>query len=117
MSNLWVSADGSWGCNEVKQFDTKNWKDKDWERLDGEPDSAKLAFAKYITRKRDKQAKKAKKVSEYSKIFDAQFPEVRTFILGNDGSISEEAGKCECGCGLPRVTNLSNPKNWGHYKP
>lgn len=78
MSNLWVSADGSWGCNEVATFDTKNWKDKDWERLDGEPDSAKLAFAKYITRKRDKQAKKRLRN-------ELQTMPVRTFIIEPEG--------------------------------
>lgn len=75
--DLWVSADGSWGCNEVATFDTTNWKDKDWERLDGECDSAKLAFAKYITRKRDKQAKKRA-------LNSWQGMEVRTFIINED---------------------------------
>lgn len=78
MKDLWVSADGSWGVNEVKQFDTTNWKDKDWDRLDGEPDSHKLGFAKYITRKRNKQAKK-RLINEW------QFGPVRTFIIGDDG--------------------------------
>ena len=85
MKNLWVSADGSWGVNEVKKFDTTNWLDKDWDRLDAECDRDKLALAKYITRKRNKQAKKAQKAQEWCNSFDAQFPEVRTFIIGPDG--------------------------------
>jgi len=83
--DLWVSADGSWGVNEVKKFDTTNWQDKDWDRLDEECDSLKLALAKYITRKRNKQAKKQAKAQEWCKAFDAQFPDVRTFIIGEDG--------------------------------
>jgi hypothetical protein len=83
--DLWVSADGSWGVNTVKKFDTTNWLDKDWDRLDAECDRDKLKLAKYITRKRDKQAKKAGEAQEWASSFDAQFPEVRTFIIGPDG--------------------------------
>lgn len=90
--DLWVSADGSWGLSSFKKFDTTNWRDNDWDRLDSEPDSEKLAFAKYITRKRDKQAKKLAKsiirdyeAQQWCSAFDAQFPEVRTFIIGPDG--------------------------------
>jgi hypothetical protein len=85
MKNLWVSADGSWGVNEVKKFDTTNWQDKDWDRLDEECDSLKLSFAKYITRKRNKQAKK-KLISEL------QSMDIRTFIIGEDGSVTEDNG-------------------------
>ena len=83
MKDLWVSADGSWGVNEVKKFDTTNWQDKDWDRLDAECDRDKLALAKYITRKRNKQAKK-------KLINGLQGMEVRTFIIGEDGSVTEE---------------------------
>lgn len=90
MKNLWVSADGSWGVNEVKKFDTTNWQDKDWDRLDAECDRDKLKLAKYITRKRDKQAKKLAEsiIRDFDATisdFDAMFPEVRTFIIGPDG--------------------------------
>ena len=85
MKDLWVSADGSWGVNEVKKFDTTNWLDKDWDRLDAECDRDKLKLAKYITRKRNKQAKKAQGAQEWCSAFDAQFPEVRTFIIRPDG--------------------------------
>jgi hypothetical protein len=85
MKDLWVSADGSWGVNQVKKFDTTNWLDKDWDRLDAECDRDKLKLAKYITRKRDKQAKKNREAQEWCGSFDAQFPEVRTFIIGEDG--------------------------------
>jgi hypothetical protein len=90
MKDLWVSADGSWGVNQVKKFDTTNWLDKDWDRLDAECDRDKLKLAKYITRKRDKQAKKfweleAQALADRASSFDAQFPEVRTFIIGEDG--------------------------------
>lgn len=83
--DLWVSADGSWGVNQVKKFDTTNWLDKDWDRLDAECDRDKLKLAKYITRKRNKQAKRAREVQEWTSPFDLQFPEVRTFIIGPDG--------------------------------
>lgn len=88
MKDLWVSADGSWGMNEVKKFNTTNWRDNDWDRLDSEPDSDKLAFAKYITRKRNKQAKKLAE----SIIRDYQEIPVRTFIIGSDGKIAEDFG-------------------------
>jgi hypothetical protein len=80
MKDLWVSADGSWGVNEIKKFDTTNWQDKDWDRLDGECDSNKLALAKYITRKRNKQAKKASDLIDRFLTMD-----VRTFIISEDG--------------------------------
>jgi hypothetical protein len=80
MKDLWVSADGSWGMNEVKKFDTTNWLDKDWDRLDAECDRDKLKLAKYITRKRDKQAKKTQAL-----IDGLQTMEVRTFIISEDG--------------------------------
>ena len=83
--DLWVSADGSWGVNQVKKFDTTNWRDNDWDRLDAECDRDKLALAKYITRKRNKQAKKSTEAQEWCSAFDAMFPEVRTFIIGPDG--------------------------------
>lgn len=100
MKNLWVSADGSWGVNEVKRFDTTNWHDNDWDRLDGECDADKLAFAKYITRKRNKQAKKLAE----SIIRDYQTIDVRTFIIGSDGKIAENlpSDTCPCGCTDPR---------------
>jgi hypothetical protein len=95
MKDLWVSADGSWGVNQVKKFDTTNWLDKDWDRLDAECDRDKLKLAKYITRKRNKQAKRAQEAQEWTSRFnpdgwpvdpfDLQFPEVRTFIIGPDG--------------------------------
>jgi hypothetical protein len=85
MKDLWVSADGSWGVNQVKKFDTTNWLDKDWDRLDAECDRDKLKLAKYITRKRNKQAKRAQEAQAWCGSFDAQFPEVRTFIIGEDG--------------------------------
>lgn len=89
--DLWVSADGSWGLSSFKKFDTTNWRDNDWDRLDSEPDSEKLAFAKYITRKRDKQAKKLAKsiIRDYEAM--ASMP-IRTFIIGEDGSIAEDFG-------------------------
>ena len=80
MKDLWVSADGSWGVNEVKKFDTTNWEDKDWDRLDAECDRDKLALAKYITRKRNKQAKKTQAFIDGYQAID-----VRTFIIGPDG--------------------------------
>lgn len=91
--NLWVSADGSWGVNEVKKFDTTNWQDKDWDRLDAECDRDKLALAKYITRKRNKQAKKstelARKLSDW-RSDPALATYTRTFIIGDDGKVTEE---------------------------
>lgn len=81
--DLWVSADGSWGVNQVKKFDTTNWLDKDWDRLDAECDRDKLKLAKYITRKRDKQAKKAQEARNFCALADEI--EVRTFIIGPDG--------------------------------
>jgi hypothetical protein len=85
--DLWVSADGSWGVNKVEKFDTTNWQDKDWDRLDAECDSLKLSLAKYITRKRNRQAKKVQALVD-----GFQATEVRTFIIGNDGSIIEDNG-------------------------
>lgn len=83
MKDLWVSADGSWGVNEVKKFDTTNWQDKDWDRLDGECDHDKLKFAKYITRKRNKQAKKSGNLDQFLR--DALDIDIRTFIISEDG--------------------------------
>lgn len=100
MKDLWVSADGSWGVNEVKKFDTTNWQDNDWDRLDGACDAEKLSLAKYITRKRNKQAKKLAE----SIIRDCQSIPIRTFIIGPDGKVAEglPSSLCPCGCTDPR---------------
>jgi hypothetical protein len=78
--NLYVSAYGTWGTEQVELFDTTNWRDKDWDKLDAASDFDKLSFAKYITRKRDKQAKKARALIE-----DFLSIDVRTFIIDEDG--------------------------------
>lgn len=78
--NLYVSVYGTWGTEQVEMFDTTNWQDKDWDKLDAEGDFTKLDFAKYITRKRNKQAKRARDLlAEMSQI------EIRTFIIDEDG--------------------------------
>jgi SRSO17 transposase len=78
--NLYVSVYGTWGTEEVQMFDTTNWLDKDWDKLDAEGDFDKLPFAKYITRKRNKQAKRARDmIAQMSQV------EIRTFIIDEDG--------------------------------
>jgi hypothetical protein len=78
--NLYVSEYGSWGTERVELFDTTNWTDKDWEKLDGELDHAKLDLARYITRKRNKQAKRVRDL-----LAAASQIEIRTFIIDEDG--------------------------------
>jgi hypothetical protein len=78
--NLYVSEYGNWGTEKVGMFDTTNWLDKDWEKLDGELDHAKLDFARYITRKRNKQAKRIRDITALAGQID-----VRTFIIDADG--------------------------------
>ena len=77
MSNLlWVAPDGSYGTGRVKMFDTTNWLEKDWQRLDEACDSDKQVFARYISRKRNKQAKRVQEIVEGAKRI-----EVRTIII------------------------------------
>lgn len=78
--NLYVSVYGTWGTEQVEMFDTTNWLDKDWDKLDAENDFNKLNFAKYITRKRNKQAKKLRDITALASQID-----VRTFIIDEDG--------------------------------
>jgi SRSO17 transposase len=78
--NLYVSVYGTWGTEQVEMFDTTNWLDKDWDKLDAEGDFDKLPFAKYITRKRNKQAERARDlIAQMSQV------EIRTFIIDEDG--------------------------------
>lgn len=84
-SKMFVTAYGTWGMEEFQVFNVDNWTEKDFDKLDAESDYNKLELARKITRKRNKQAKKAKKAQEWCNAFDAQFPEVRTFIIGEDG--------------------------------
>lgn len=78
--DLWVSEDGSWGLSEVKRFDSSQWAGEDFDALDEACDYDKLKVAKRIDKKYRKQAE------EYAKrFFSTQFPEVRTFIYGDNG--------------------------------
>ncbi len=86
-NGLWVSVDGSWGNGEIQLFDTKHWLDEDWEHLDEAADAEKLLVARYITRKRNKQAKKTAEI-----IAGARLLEVRTIILsGNENGLDKNA--------------------------
>lgn len=77
--NLYVSAYGTWGTEQVELFDTTNWQDKDWDKLDAEADFDKLDLARRITRKRDKQARKRL-------IDELQASPIQTYVIGEDGT-------------------------------
>ena len=128
MSKLWVSEDGSWGVNKVKTFDTANWQDEDWDQLDAECDSLKLKFAKYVTRKRDKQAtkRKAKRDALVKGILDLSRAEADLETQAIiDGAMRKEThtlifdsnGNKSCACGLPEVIDFEDPSTWGPFKP
>jgi hypothetical protein len=92
--DLWVTADGTWGTNGIKRFDTTNWQPEDWDRLDNEMDWLKLDLATKITKKRNKQAQE-------KLINDLQQIPIRTFIIGTDGSLAEEERAFNCPSGDP----------------
>lgn len=46
--DLWVSEDGSYGTGLINFFDTTDWTNKDFDRLDRASDSDKLDVARDI---------------------------------------------------------------------
>lgn len=75
---LWVAKDGSYGTGLVKTFNTTYWREKDWVRLDEAYDADKASFAKYITRKRNRQAEKVAEI-----IARAERIDVRTIVISS----------------------------------
>lgn len=94
-SKLFVTEYGTWGMEHFEIFETDNWKEKDFDRLDEASDFDKLALARKITAKRDNQA--------YKRILDSlNAMPIRTFIIGEDGSVSEEEARAfNCPSGDP----------------
>jgi hypothetical protein len=91
---LWVSYDGSWGTGEVQLFDTTNWVAEDWDRLDEAGDFDKLLTARHITRKRNKQARKARLIQEEAEriMAGARLLEIRTIIIdGYENGLDDNA--------------------------
>lgn len=93
-SKLFVTEYGSWGMEHFEIFDTTHWREKDFDRLDAESDFDKLALARKITKKRNKQAQE-------KLINDLQQIPIRTFIIGTDGSLTEEEKAFNCPSGDP----------------
>ena len=50
--DLWVSDEGTYGCNQIVLIDTTGWTDEDWETLEHSSDWHRMGTAIEIAEKR-----------------------------------------------------------------
>lgn len=78
---FWVSLDGSYGFG-VQTFNTDDWTEEDFERIEEAHDDDRLIVAQAVDAKRKKQRLKAKQL-----IRNAQSLPVRWFVIDDRGVV------------------------------
>lgn len=78
---FWVALDGSYGFG-VQTFNTDNWSEADFERVEEAHDSDRLIIAQAVDAKRKKQRLKAKQL-----VRRAEEVDVRWFVIDDKGVV------------------------------
>jgi hypothetical protein len=83
--SMWVSEDGSYGSGNIVFINTDDWTKDDYNSLDEASDSDKYPLAIGITKMREAQVHTDGKSFTDLYFPDSEFPDVRVFIINNDG--------------------------------
>lgn len=78
---FWVALDGSYGFG-VQTFNTDDWTERDFDRIELAHDDDRLIVAQAVDAKRKKQRMKAKQL-----IRRAEDAEVRWFVIDDKGVV------------------------------
>ena len=78
---FWVSVDGSYGFG-VQTFNTDNWSEKDFDRIEEAYDQDRLIIAQAVDAKRKKERMLAKRF-----IQQVEEMTVRHFVVDEDGVV------------------------------
>jgi hypothetical protein len=76
---FWVGVDGSYGFG-VQTFNTDNWSEKDFDRIEMASDTDRLIIAQAVDAKRKKERMMARRFIE-----SVETMEVRHFYIDEDG--------------------------------
>ena len=79
--SFWVSTSGDYGFG-VQTFNTDNWSEKDFDRIEQAHDSDRLIIAQAVDAKRKKERMMAKRFIE-----SVERMEVRHFYIDGDGVV------------------------------
>lgn len=80
-NKFWVGVDGSYGFG-VQTFNTDNWTEKDFDRIEDANDADRLIIAQAVDAKRKKERMLAERF-----IQSVQTIEVRHFLVDEDGVV------------------------------
>jgi hypothetical protein len=79
--SFWVGVDGSYGFG-VQTFNTDNWSEKDFDRIEMAQDRDRLIIAQAVDAKRKKERMMARRFIE-----SVERMEVRHFYIDGDGVV------------------------------
>jgi hypothetical protein len=83
--SMWVSEDGSYGSGNIVFINTDDWTKDDYNSLDEASDNDKYPLAIGITKMREAEAYTVGDSFTDMYFPDTKFPDVRVFIINNDG--------------------------------